>query len=163
MTKVITGVGSGAVTAERRSSGLEWGPLAGLALVFALVSLADIGLAFFPVDFGNVEWEFATATQVLNNLPLAVVGIGLLGVAGVGRRTDSWVKGSAALAGFLIVVLLLVAVLFLKNIPVALRSVTDPILKQGLTESVVRSTVQLVGYLAALGWMVTRLRQFARA
>ena len=163
MTKVITGVGSGGAPAERRSAGLEWGPLAGLALVFALVSLADIALAFLPTDFGNVEWEFATATQVLNNLPLAVVGVGLLGVAGVGRRTDPWVSVSVALAGFIIAVLLLVAVLFLKNIPVALRSVTDPILQQGLKESVLRSAVQLVGYLAALAWMVTRLRQFARA
>lgn len=166
MTKVITGSsaeGRTAGTYERRSSGLEWGPLAGLAVVFALVSLFDIGLTFVPLGFGSAEWEFGTATAVLNNLPLAVVGIGLLAVAGLGRRSEGLIKASMTLATVLTVVLLIVAVMFGRNLSEALGSVTDPLLKQGLKEAILRSSVQLVGYSAALIWMVLRLRKMLRA
>jgi len=165
MTKVIVGSATetkGSRGSVHRSIGLEWTPLAGMAAVFALVSLFDIGLTFYPMNFGSAEWEFGTATAVLNNLPLAVVGIGLLAVAGLGRRTDSLVQVGMALAGILVVVLLVVAVMFARNIPEALRSVEDPVVKQGLDEAILRSGVQLAGYLAALIWTVFALRKTLR-
>lgn len=167
MSKVITGAvaeSRGAAATDRKQGGFEWGPLAGLAIVFALVALADIGLTFVPFNFGNAEWEFGTATSVLNNLPLAVVGIGLLAVAGLGRRTEPLVKVALGLSVGLTVLLLVVAFMFARHTPTALQSVeaADPVIKQGLQESVLRSAVQLAGYFAATVWMATRLRRLLR-
>jgi hypothetical protein len=56
-------------------------------------------------------------------------------------------------------VVLLLAVLFVKNLGAANESVTDPVLRQGLTESVARTSIQLVAYLVALGWLAVRSRR----
>jgi hypothetical protein len=41
---------------------------------------------------------------------------------------------------------------------VARSSITDPVAGQGMTEVIVRTSVELVAYLAALGWMAVRGR-----
>jgi hypothetical protein len=163
VSRVVAGVdqaGSPAGGSERRGGGrYEWGVLASLGGAFAVVSLLDVGLAFVPLGFGTPGWEFSTATAVMNNLPLAVVGIGLLAVAGIGRGTQALVSLAGLLAGAVAVLVLLLAVLFVKNLGAATAAVTEPLLKQGLTESIVRTAVQLVAYLAALVWLVIRTRK----
>jgi hypothetical protein len=143
---------------ERRRYGHEWGVLAGLGGAFAIVALFDVALTFVPLGFGSAEWEFATATAVMNNLPLAVVGIGLLAVAGLGRRTPGLVTLASVLAAVLVVLILGLAVMFGRNVGAAVRTVTDPVLRQGLNESIARTAVQLVAYLAGLTWVIVRAR-----
>lgn len=162
MTKVISPGSAEGRTDDRRAAGSEWVVLAGMGAVFALVALVDIGLAFYPLNVGSAEWEFGTATAVMENLPVGTVGIGLVGVAGLGRRAD-WLIKLAVLVGIgLVIVILASAVMFGRNVAEAIRTVTDPVLRQGLTESITRTSVQLVAYLAALGWFVMRLRKEAQ-
>ncbi len=163
MTKVIaTGSAEGRAS-ERRASGSEWVILAGMGAVFALVSLVDVGLSFYPLNFGQADWEFGTATAVMENLPVGTVGIGLMAVAGLGKRADWMIKLAVAAGIALILVVALCAVMFGRNIAEAVRAVTEPVLREGLKESMIRTTVQLVGYLGALGWFVMRLRHGAAA
>lgn len=143
---------------ERRSGGYEWGVLASLGLAFAVVSLTDVALTFYPLEIGGAEWEFGTATAVMNNLPLAVVGVGFMAVAGIGRGWDGLVRLAQVLAAAMVVLVLVMAVFFLRNVNAALASTTDPLISQGLKEAIVRTGVQLVAYLGGLGWLVIRLR-----
>jgi hypothetical protein len=163
VSRVITGpeqVGTPAGGSERRAGGgYEWGVMASLGGAFAVVSLVDVGLTFVPLGFGSAEWEFATATAVMNNLPLALVGIGLLVVAGMGRGWQMLVSLAGLLAGVLTILVLLLAVLFVKNVGAASASVVEPLPKQGMTESIIRTAVQLVAYLAALVWLIVRARK----
>ena len=145
-------------SSEWRGAGYEWGVLGGLGLAFALMSLVDIALTFIPFNPGAADWEFGTATAVMNNLPLAVVGLGLVAVAGIGRRSAGQIRAARFVSGLLAVLVLLLALMFARNLGEALGSVTDPLLKEGLKESVVRTSVQLITYFAALVWIVIRTR-----
>lgn len=160
MSRIVGVEGSGGTEGGvvRSQTGYEWTVLAVLGFAFALVSLVDVGLTFYPVSFGSPEWEFMTATAVMNNLPLAVVGIGLMAGAGMARQSKPLAGAASMLAGLLGIVVLLLAVLFLKNLGVARSSITDPVAGQGMTEVIVRTSVELVAYLAALGWMAVRGR-----
>lgn len=132
--------------------------LGGLGAAFAVMSLIDIGLTFVPLGLGSAEWEFATATAVMNNLPLAVVGLGLVVVAGIGRSAPGQVRLGRVVSGALGVLLLVLAVMFARNVGPALASVQDPVLKEGMQESIVRTSAQLITYFAALAWIVIRTR-----
>lgn len=160
MSRIIAGIdeSAGPGAGSRRPVGTEWVVLGVLGGAFALMSIFDVALALYPVGFGSPEWEFTTATAVMNNLPLGVVGIGLMAVAGIGRRSAAITGVAAVLAGLLGLIVLLMGVLFVKNLGVAIESVTDPVLRQGLTESVARTSIQLVAYLVALGWLAWRSR-----
>ena len=162
MARVIGAGASEGKGSERRPAGSEWVVLAGMGGSFALVALVDIGLAFYPLNFGSAEWEFGTATAVMNNFPLATVGIGLVGVAGLGRRAEGLVRLARALALLLVVMILALSVMFGRNVGEAVRSVTDPALREGLTESIGRTGIQLAAYLVALGWFVVKLRRAVR-
>lgn len=163
MSRVIAGIDDSTSVpggaGRRGGGGYEWGVLGSLGLAFAVVSLTDVALTFYPLGFGSAEWEFGTATAVMNNLPLAVVGIGLMGLAGLGRRSALLTGLAELMAGVLALVVLLLAVLFVKNLGAATSSVTEPLLKQGLMESITRTAVQLAAYLGGLVWLVYRLRK----
>jgi hypothetical protein len=161
MSRVIAGIdesGGAPVGAVRRGVGSEWNVFAALGAAFTMTSLADVGLAFYPLGFGSAEWEFATVTTVMNNVPLAVVGIGLMAVAGIGRRSSLLTGLASVVAGGLTLVILLLGVLFVKNLGEAMASVTEPVIRQGLTESIGRTSIQLVAYLVALVWLAIRSR-----
>jgi len=143
-------------TGKWRKSGSEWAVIGAIAAAFTIMSLVDIGLAFYPLSPGSREWEFATATTVINNFPLGVVGIGLLAVAGIGRGSAGQVRTARVLAGLLVVLVLGMAVMFGRNVGAALASLTDPLLVEGMKEQIVRTSVQLVAYFAALVWVVVQ-------
>jgi hypothetical protein len=160
MARTIAGLddsAEGGRAPERRSGGSEWGVLASLGLAFAVVSLTDVALTFYPVGLGSPEWEFSTATAVMNNLPLAVVGLGLMGVAGMARDSEGLTRFAAVMSAALMAMVLVMGVFFARNTGAALASVTDPLLSQGLKEAITRTAVQLVAYLGGLGWLVWRL------
>jgi hypothetical protein len=92
-----------------------------VGLVFVLVTLGDLALAFYPLGFGSPEWEVATVASVVQGFPLLTLG--LVGVwvcaGGLGSRRLLVVAGAAFLV--VAVALLLAMLLFLTNVPVALR------------------------------------------
>jgi hypothetical protein len=159
MTKVISPVITEGRSTERRVAGSEWVVLAGMGAVFVLVALVDIGLAFYPLNVGSAEWEFGTATALMDNLPVGTVGVGLIGVAGLGKRSEVLVNLAVAFAVLLLIVIVSSAAMFGRNVAEAVRSVTEPLLRQGLQESIARTSIQLVAYLVALGWFVAKLRR----
>jgi len=90
--------------------------------VLALAALTDYALAFYPLGFGSPEWEMGTIGAVVQGLPL--FSIGLAGVwvcgAGLGRRSVLVIAGAVFLLAAACVLGSLV--LFLTDIPVAIRA-----------------------------------------
>src|SRR5262245_56246877 len=62
-----------------------WYLLGWSGLVYILVGGIDILLAWYPIEFGNAEWEFGTISATLDRLPLATVGAMFILAAGVAR------------------------------------------------------------------------------
>jgi hypothetical protein len=48
--------------------------------------------------------------------------------------------------------------MFGRNIGAALAAVTDPVLRQGLKEAILRTAVQIVAYVSAFSWLIYKLR-----
>jgi len=130
-----------------------WTVLSGIGLVFFLVGGLDIALAWYPLGFGSPAWEFGTVTLSLNGLPTPALGLGMGLASGValGRRWQVRIT-AAALVG-LAVLILVGAVLWVTNVPLALRSTEDPLGLLGIQRSVIKSSVQILCYPVAFVWI----------
>lgn len=123
-------------------------------LAFLLVGGFDFLLTWYPMDFGNREWEFGTVTASLNGLPVPTMGLALL-LAGALLLERRWWAGVVGLAAFGACLWVLAAgVLWLTNVPLALETVPAEV-ETGLKKALVKSALQGVIYppiLAFLGW-----------
>lgn len=148
-------------TDEKNRSALDpspatgWYLLGGIGLVFSVVALADLVLAWYPLRFGDREWEFGTATTVFGGLPLLTMGLMLAFGAAVARGNLRLLQTWSAVLGLLGLVLLGVLVLYARSVPAALETVTDPILRVGLQKAILKTAVQGVVYPAAFLWVAT--------
>jgi hypothetical protein len=135
---------------------LGWYLLGGLGLVFALVGGMDILLAWYPADFGNMEWKFATVTTTLNSFPLFSLGLILLTVSGVARGRR-WVVATMTVVLLVVIVIIAIcAAIYLPQVSKALSTVTDPTVKVGLKRAITKTTIQLVLYPLILLWIALK-------
>jgi len=131
---------------EKRTRAVRAEPLVGWAWIgwfgclLALAGLFDFALGWYPLRFGVPEWEFGTVVSTYSGLPLITMGFAALLGAGLARGTRwlLWVMaiGMALFAAFLLVMLLL----FLTDVPLALRAV-DGVALLGIKKAVVKTLV----------------------
>lgn len=130
-----------------------WRLLGGAGFAFAVVAAADLALAWYPTGFGSAEWEFGTVTAVLGNLPLLIMGLGLLFAAAVGQGKAVLLKAISGVWLVLALLVLAMLVLYARRVPEALEVVTDPVLREGIKEGMAKVAVQGVLYPLAFTWM----------
>jgi hypothetical protein len=130
-----------------------WALLGGIGLLFVLVAGVDLALAWYPVNFGNAEWEFGTVSTTLENLPLLALGLALAFGAAVARGIRTSIRAYAIIFVLLALVLIGADLLYLKNIGVAQKSVTDPVLRSGLDRAIFKSVAQAIVYPIAFLWI----------
>jgi hypothetical protein len=123
-----------------------WYLMGWLGLVFVIVGGCTLVLSWYPTLIGNPQWEFGTVSSTYDNLPITALGLGLLLAAGVARGIRWWTRIAAVV--FLLLALIVIGglVLYATNIPLALRSVTDPLARSGLKRAIVKSLLQGVMY-----------------
>jgi len=140
-----------------------WTLLGVAGLAFFLAGLADISLAWIPLHVGNAEWEFGVVSRSLDSLPLPLLGISLVLAAGVARGKKFWSWAAVAVLALLALFVVIAAVLYVLDVPLALRSVQQPQVLAGLKKSIFRTGLQAVLYAVATGvlvWMgVNRIRK----
>lgn len=132
-----------------------WAILGWVGLAFLVVGGADFALTWYPMDFGNREWEFGTVTASFNGLPILVLGLGLLLTSSLqsGRR---WWSLLAALGAFVLALWIVVGVvLWATNVPLALSSV-PPDVMIGMKKSIAKTVVQSVTYPVVLTYLGVR-------
>jgi hypothetical protein len=130
-----------------------WRLLAGLGALFVVVGGADLALTWLPLGFGNPEWEFGTVTSMMDGLPVPTLGLVALVAAGQlgGSRVTSRI-GSVLLAVFALWVVA-AAILYATTVPLALRAVTEPVIRSGLNKAVIKTALQSVVYPIGLIWL----------
>jgi hypothetical protein len=117
-----------------------------LGLVFVIVGGSTLAMMWYPVLIGNPQWEFGTVSSMYDNLPITALGLGLLLGAGVARGVRWWTRIAAVLFLLLAVIVIGGLVLYATNIPLALRSVADPLARSGLKRAIVKALLQGVLY-----------------
>lgn len=134
-----------------------------VAVGLAFASLLDFGVLWYPLRFGNMDWEFATVSAMADSLPLLTLTLGTL----VGIAVWRGVKWALVCLGVLFALLALGAlamlVLHTLNSPIALRAVgleTRPLLMKAAAKTVALLGVYTLLY-GLLAWIGLRAA-FAR-
>lgn len=136
-------------------SGGSWLILGWIGLVFLVVGGTDFALVWFPLNFGNPEWEFATVTQSFNGLPILLLGLGLLAVAAAETERRWWSTLALVAAAGLLLWVLVGTAFWASNVSLALETVPDE-LELGIQRAVAKTLVQSIAYSTALGYLVWR-------
>ncbi len=139
-----------------------WLILAVLGVTIAVIGWTDLALLWYPLNFGNPEWEFGTISAHYDGLPLGTIGLATSAVAVMGL---GWRLATRVLSGlFALITLGLVGifVIYLLDVPVALGGVAPaivPIIKKAIAKAVVFATVYMAfyGWLSVYLWRKTRL------
>jgi hypothetical protein len=139
-----------------QSPDFGWYLLGWVGLVFALVGGTDLLLTWYPLNVGNPEWEFGTVSATLDGLPVPALGFALLLGAGVAGGKRWLVRTMAVVLVLLAAVIVLAAVLYATNVPIALQSVTDPLIRTGLKKAIAKTTTQAVLYPIAFVWIAVK-------
>jgi len=144
--------GSDRPSVNQADASVGWRVLGAVGLTLLTVGLVDLLLAWVPPHFGSPEWEFGTISATLNNLPVPAMGLALvLARAAADRR-----RGQLVVIGVwsvLVVLFLLVsAVLYGLDVPLALRAVREPVQRSGLRSGMVKAVIALLAYFAFHLW-----------
>jgi hypothetical protein len=132
-----------------RSAGLLG--IAGVALTLA--GFLDLALAWYPIGIGNPEWEFGTVSGTLNSLPLLTVGLVLV-LAGAHESGQVWkVRLVSVLFAALALLVIGSAILYVMDVPLALRSAPNALVKQGLVKAIIKAFGLIVVYSVVFTWI----------
>jgi hypothetical protein len=131
----------------------SWQLIAILGAAFAVLGAVDLGLAWYPLNFGTPQWEFGTVTQTLDGLPVFTLGLALSLAAAVAQGKRLLTRLISVWLLVLAVVIVFMAVLYATDLPIALRAVPDPAIRQGLMKAIMKTSAQAVVYPAAFVWM----------
>jgi hypothetical protein len=133
-----------------------WYLLSWIGLVFVLVGGLDLALTWYPFGFGNPEWEFGTVSAVFDGLPVPTLGLALLLGAGVAAGSR-WLVRVMAIALALAALAIVVAfVLYATNIPIALQTVTEPLVRLGLKKAITKTCGQALFYSVFFVWVAVK-------
>jgi hypothetical protein len=144
--------------------------LIAVGAALSIAGIIDAGLYFIPPGFGDATWEFGTIGQLMDTLPAPTMGVLFLavGLRALGTRRG-WTRGMAVVCGVAVAVLAVMAVLFLLDLPVAWRSMTQrgveqasPLIRAGLERGIVKAFVLLLGYLGCYVVMSVSLWRASR-
>jgi|GEM_PF-587382 len=160
--KVVRAADQSVGRKQRSDTGLPLMILGAVGAALLCVGGADVALTWYPLNFGSVEWEFATITATMNAHPTVVLGLAaLLAWAGwTGRRRLTQLFGGTAILWA--VVLLGIAVLWALTLPLALDATDNPIVRTGLRKAVARTAVQFLVYVPLLMLIGIRSLAYAR-
>lgn len=108
--------------------------------IITVAALSDFALAFYPMGFGSAEWELATISSVIQGLPLLTVGLAALWVCGGMLGERRMLFGIAVLMLAVAAASLALLIVFLTNVPVALRATQD-VAKLGIKKLVAKTLI----------------------
>lgn len=150
---MATIIGPGGKTSPADSSSARWYALGAVGVLFLVVGLTDLVLAWVPPRFGNADWEFGTVTAMFNNLPVPSMGVGLSLAGASALESDRARRVVGGIAVLLVLWSLVGAVFFALTLPLALTAVTDPGPRQALMTSTIKTSIQIVIYTIFYIWV----------
>lgn len=140
-----------------------WQLLGWVGGVLLIAGVLDIGLLYYPLMFGNPNWEFGTVGTSLNALPVPLLGLALLLGAAVARGWTLGIRIWGILAIVAAVLILAAAFFWALNLPLAFKSVQEPVARLALKKSVAKTVLQAVLYPVAFAWIGWSGLRHARA
>jgi hypothetical protein len=137
---------SGRATASTQPpSERAWRAVGWFGLLLAFVGLADILLVWYPLGLGNPAWEFGAVDQTFSGLPLLTMGLAALLGSALALGVRWRIRVVAGVLLLLALALLSAYVLYLLNVPMALR-MAPPEVAIGVKKAIVKTTIMAVAF-----------------
>ncbi len=150
----------------RPSADTAWKAIGWFGLLLALVGLGDILVNWYPLGLGSPEWEFATIGASFALLPVLTVGLAAMLGSFLARGVRWGIVTMTVVLILAAVAVLGVYVVFLLDVPLALRASARTAVAVGVRRGIARTSLMGVafggGYLAAALFSLRSLKRRAR-
>jgi hypothetical protein len=124
-----------------------WKVLGWLGLAFFIMSLIDLALGWYPMQFGSPEWEFGTISGSISGLAIPTLALYLFFGSAIAREQAAVIRGVAIVMVVFALILGALGIIYLTSVPLALRSVSNnPIIHLGMKKAVAKSAMLFAGY-----------------
>jgi hypothetical protein len=124
-----------------------WRILGWLGVAYLIMSVIDLALGWYPLGFGNAEWEFGTISATISALAIPTLALYLILGSSIARERKNLVRGVGVVMIVLAIFLAILFILYLTSVPLALRAVaTNPIIHLGMEKAIIKSVTLFVGY-----------------
>jgi hypothetical protein len=130
------------VTAPRTA----WRLLGWFGLLLAVVGFMDVALQWYPTSFKSAEWEFGTVTGSFATLPLLSIGLMSMLASYLARAERGGVVAMAIVFSVLLVLIVGAFLLFLSDVPLALRASAQTPAVLTMKKSIIRTSVMAIGF-----------------
>lgn len=124
-----------------------WRILGMVGLGFLIMSMLDLTLGWYPIDFGSPSWEFGTISATVAALSIPVLSLFLIMASGMALDRPKVVK--AVGIGMIVMALFLagLGVLWLTNVPLALKATSaNQVVNFGVKKAIAKSLLLFTGY-----------------
>lgn len=139
-----------------------WRIVGATSWVLILVGGVDLALSVFPTRFGAPDWEFGTASRLLDNLPLFTVGVMLQAASAAALGRSIWLRVLAWLMPIAVAVVLVSVVLFALALPLAMNEVTESGPRLLLMKAAAKTFVQAGAYFTLYSGVFVLARRVRR-
>jgi hypothetical protein len=129
-----------------------WRVIAAVGLAMTVVGWTDIGLLWYPLHFGSTEWEFGTVSAQLDGMPLGTLGLALLATGALAQGWRWPARGVAVACVLITLELVAVSLLYLLDVPVALKGAAPQVLG-AIEKAMVKAAVFAVAYIVFYAWL----------
>jgi hypothetical protein len=124
-----------------------WRILGWIGLAYLLMSVIDLALGWYPINFGTPEWEFGTISATFAGLAIPTLSLYLILCSAVARERANVVKTVSIVMIVLAVFLAILFILYLTAVPLALRAVVaNPVIHLGMKKAILKSLTLFLGY-----------------
>jgi hypothetical protein len=145
--------------------------LLAVGVVLTIAGLVDVGLFYWPLRFGDAEWEFGIIAQTFDTMPLPTLGLALVAI-GLWARGGRplWSRAMAIIFLLVAVLLAILSVIFLLDVPVALKALAravatakqrgatpNPVVSSGLHRGIAKAALFAATYVVGYATMAVAL------
>lgn len=131
-----------------------WSLLWWMGWTFLVIGLLNVILIWIPLQLGNAEYEFGSAANALDSMPLPVMGLVFVFASSRARGRETGAVVAQVVAMLLALLVLTMGTLYWLNVPVALKAVQEPMIRFGLKKSILKVSTQTVLYPLALATFI---------
>jgi hypothetical protein len=125
-----------------------WRILASLGAALFVMGWVDIALAWYPLAFGNSEWEFGAISATLNGMALPTIGLFFLLAGLVGLGYWRWARALAVTMFVMAAMVVILAIIYATVVPLALSSVSSNLeILRGMKKAIAKASMLFVVYL----------------
>jgi len=111
----------------------------------------DVALLWYPLNFGNMEWEFGTVGAHVMGMPLGTLGLVMLGVGATGKGWSFLARATSVASWIVVLSMIALAVLYALVLPIAWAG-TPPEMRSIIVKAIAKTIMYLTVYLAFYSW-----------